>query len=299
MGLSVVSRPSLARGEPDRRLELQRLARQERAFCALRILRAKGGPRSAVDLSLTDRLTNKTLWRTIRVNQSAPGAASLVALRVVELLRASLLELTVRRRQRARVVPAVVQRLARLPGRRFPRVTTAPRRPRPWALRSGLGVTGGPGGVGAHGQIELAVRWSPLSHFALEVTSTVTAIGIDLAERGLQASADLGTATAWALWEIRSRGRLRPALGLGVGVLWLWSTGRASPQVRTRTDVAAAATIAARAELGLVLTPWLWLRLSVAAGVALPEIEIHFLGERVARLGLPVITGQLGLEIRL
>ncbi|WP_437736897.1 hypothetical protein [Sorangium sp. So ce1335] len=85
-GFEVVVVPRAGGG--DVRAALERAAQDEGAFAAAAIFRSRAG--AAADLWIVDRVTQKTVVRTVEVAGAA--APSVMAVRAVELLQASLLE---------------------------------------------------------------------------------------------------------------------------------------------------------------------------------------------------------------
>ncbi len=279
--VTVIEEPGSSGEELARRRELSSLAAEHQAAAAVR-LTARPGPdgMTEVDVWLVDRLSNKTVLRTFTVNREAPDSADVLALRVVELVRASLLE-------------------ARLPDARV-----EPPRPPPsyeplYALRFGFGALGTPNGTGAHGQLLLGARWVPLPQLAAELDFAVTVFGEDVAYHEAAASFDVFSARLWALWEVLSRGRFRPALGIGAGVAVCWSRGLGAPGYASSEGTTTAALLAGTAQLGIVLTRTLALRLTFRAGVTVPKTVVRFADHRVASFGEPYLDGSIGLELQL
>ncbi|MBU1241705.1 hypothetical protein KJ612_00735, partial [Myxococcota bacterium] len=112
LGFTVLNIPGRATGERARRLELQDLTETRSAACAVRIVRPAAG-QGAVELWINDRVTRKMLFRQLEISpEVGDREAEIIALRIVEMLRASLLELRLPDRSaKPRVVPPVVRRL--------------------------------------------------------------------------------------------------------------------------------------------------------------------------------------------
>ncbi len=71
---------------------LEESARENEAIAAIRI---EGGGSGAVEMTIVDRATGKTVRRRLAIaTPSDPASAELIATRTVELLRASLMELS-------------------------------------------------------------------------------------------------------------------------------------------------------------------------------------------------------------
>ena len=87
LGLSVVKVAEIEPGE-----SLESRARSARAVAAIRVMKAGSG---FVEMTIVDRATGKTVSRRLAIATPAdPASAELVATRTVELLRASLMELS-------------------------------------------------------------------------------------------------------------------------------------------------------------------------------------------------------------
>ena len=87
LGLSVIKVAEIEPGE-----SLESRARSARAVAAIRVMKAGTG---FVEMTIVDRATGKTVSRRLAIATPAdPASAELVATRTVELLRASLMELS-------------------------------------------------------------------------------------------------------------------------------------------------------------------------------------------------------------
>lgn len=296
---TVVLAPSRTQGKGARRRELIALSRQHRAFCAIRILRRTAIRGVRVDIWIADRMTRKTVWRTISLPNS-PDAPSIAALRVLELLLASLQELRTMKTgaQKARILPRRVSRLlGAAQGVSIAR--RQPRRPGRFGVRLDIGAGGSPGGLGALALAGLTARWSPAGPLALEVQLSSAIVSKHLSAAGESASVNVASATAWALWEICPHGRFRPTVGLGAGVLIPWGTGQDSAAYIGRTHVSASGLFAATAQIAFVMTPELWLRLGFSAGIAVPEVTIQLGAMDAATFARPLLSAFLGFEVHL
>ncbi len=291
-------------GERARRLELMAVARRLKATAALRIVRLGTPHRGVVQIWLVDRATGKTTLRDVAIGARSASTVALVALRVVELLRASLLELQVRAGARPgeRPSPRVTRVLHRahfqLP-KPLVRLLRAESKSGPWSIRLGVGALGEPADNIVRATVHVAVGWQPHPHLTLELSTSFAAIGDDITYHDVESTFDLLSLDAWIRWEPLTRGRWRPSLGAGAGTFLVWSRGHGSPELNPRSEFAAVADVAATAQLALVLTRTLWLRLAAVVGVALPHINIRYGDDVVATFGRPYISGSLGLEVRL
>lgn len=232
--------------------------------------------------------------RRIPVPPEDPQATSLLALRVVEILRASVLHLPVRRNVGARAAPAQPDPV--VPGGR-PAHLSVPTR---WGLRFGAGVSGSVGSVGPHLSLELALRWEPLAFLAVELAADAAPLGPGLvsADGDSVARVGYGALRLWLLWEVLRKGRWRPALGVGGGPLWFWTRGTVSPELIPRRDLVLVGDVAITAQLAVHLHRRLALRLGAQVGLAIPRLRVTFAHQRIASFGAPHLAGHLALETR-
>jgi hypothetical protein len=261
------------------------------------------------ELRVVDRLTNKAVVRRTPIDATnASRAAEVLAVRAVELLRASLLELMIEAEPPpapASATPAPARASApREADRRqakawaakaLPaRSETAPSR---WAVEAGAGVLASAGGVGP------AVVGVLRGRFALAKGLAVRAT---LAGLGTQPRVDAATGTGSAnvaqdlgLVELVARpwprAALRPTFSVGAGALYTSVDGQAStPYVSRHTsEWSAAADAGAGVELGLGPGDRFAVALEVHALIAQPYPVVRFLDDEAARAGDPSILGTL------
>ena len=147
----------------------------------------------AADVSINNRVTGKTLLRHVRPEPLTPDAAGIIAIRAVELLHASLLELAEMHRPRGARPGCRRQKRRQCPPERFHRGWAA-RAPLPvdpgdprWSLAAAGAAVGGPGGATnedrspaslvVEGCFVLAAGRSFVVAPALGTVSTVSAAG--------------------------------------------------------------------------------------------------------------------------
>jgi hypothetical protein len=283
--LRVIIEPSRARDDRARRLESRERAAHHQAAAVLRILHVGALQGGEAEIWLVDRLSNKMVQRSLRVDRRQPDASSVVGLRVVELLRASLLELNLPDRP----TPSVPPRL---------RIATRAAREPAIGVRLALGALGSPGGASAEASVGLALRWSPRPYLSIELESDLGLFGAVEHSSG-RATFGVASVRGWVLWEIWRRGRLRPAIGVGGGALIAWSSGLDSPLYNARGDTTVTAQLDGTAQTGIVLTQHLWLRLGLTVGLAVPQIAVRYPDQIAATFGRPLLAGWVGLEVRL
>jgi hypothetical protein len=263
-------------------------AEKRRALAAIALVRH--GRDASVDVWLVDRGTGKTTLRTLVVEGGA-DAASVLAFRAVDLLRASLREFA-----RGEAPPkdvARVDRRAPTPAREA--FTAAPEpalRLRADALlfvERGAGVAAGP---------SLSVSYRVSDRFELGVAGAGPIVG-GRTETALGA-ATLQQELAWC--DLRFavfRGRpLDVGVNAALGAYFLGAEGEPAPPLRARSGhlVAALAGIGVHAELAV--TP------SFGAGVAVRVVAVApragvAVGTAAAPLELPAVVASAGIRVSL
>ncbi len=269
--------------EPGRRGELVALALSHGATGAVQVVKLEAG---GAELWVVDLVTGKTSIRTLTVEALDPAVA---ALRVVELFRASLLEIHVTEPSALPPAPVVEMTSVVAPA-------TPPGRA---GILVGLSVLGSAAGAGAHGALEWAVAFSALPRLELQLEGMVTFAGENVTAGGAGSSLDAAAVRAWVLFDILDHGTVRPAIGAGGGLLVAWARGRWSAAGEAALDIVVTGHAGATAQLALALSRSVWLRAGFVVGFALPRIRVLMPGGVGAVLGLPLLEGWLCMEVRL
>jgi hypothetical protein len=266
---------------------LEDRARVAEAVGAIRITQHGSG---SVEMTILDRATGKTVSRRLAIaTASDPVSAELVALRTVELLRASLMELQAP--YPARGDAAITPELRALA------VPAADRQKSVLAVATGPAVVTSPGlGASLDLWIALLLRTESGVGVTLRVLAPAT---------GSEIEGEEGRVSAFA-WQYRlgavlEKPRLTAALTLrleaGAALVTVATDGDARPAFRSVEQHA------------LMWGPWVSvglrhelisrLSLLLAGDVALlvPETVIRSAGREVASFGRPLTTGSMGLEI--
>ncbi|MGK3982310.1 hypothetical protein WME99_04700 [Sorangium sp. So ce136] len=253
----------------------------------------------AAELWVVDPLTNKTLVRRIDTRGEAPEhIAEVLAVRAVELLRASLLELLMSSRRAAAPPAAPRPSAVQGPPRSAARSLDQPSRRSMWGVELGGGLLASPGGIGPSLLLVARLRAAPLGPRG-PIEGRLSLAGLGTAPRvvGPQGSATvqqrLGLVELAALpWpELR----LRPRFSAGLGVLHVSVDGEASWPYRGVHSArwAFAADAGAGVELGITR------RLDVVAEahalVAHPYPVVRFVETEAARGARPALLGTLSL----
>lgn len=245
---------------------------------------------SAAELWVIDRLTSKTVVRSVEIGKSPSASApEVLARRSVELLRASLLEILVDAQKRPSTTPAPRAQASRWVARAL-----EPHRSS-FGIEAGAQVLGGFGGIGAAVMPIGRVRVGLGERFVARLT--LSGLGsrprVESPEGTARVRQELGLLEL--LGEIAPRSWLRPAVSLGAGAYHLAVDGTANwPYAGLEGDRFAFAADAG-AGLALSLTPSFALSLEAHALLVAPYPVIQFLEVDTAETGRPLLSGALTL----
>ncbi|MFH1436816.1 MAG: hypothetical protein ABIJ56_14005 [Pseudomonadota bacterium] len=238
-------------------------------------------------------------------------AASVVALRIVEVLGAGLLEMkglnSSENSGKAKPLKEEEGKDGIVEKKTPPKTDIKEESPAPApdgkrgkiGLRVGLEALGGPGGTGAKGAVSLALRWSIVPYLSLEMEGLAAFAGQSIEEEEGRASFGVGIIRGWLLWELLHTGRVKLCAGIAVGALIAWSEGSGAEEPAAQADSTYTGYIGGTLQLAVALAKHIWLRLGFTPGVSIPEVSIRFFGGEVATFGRPVLEGFLGLEFRI
>jgi hypothetical protein len=243
---------------------------------------------------VVDRLTNKTVMRSIEMPASSTGSApEVLARRSVELLRASLLEILVDARERPVESPD-----ARVNASQWAAKALEPR-PSRWGFEAGALVLKGFGGVGGALMPVARVRFV----FERRLAARVTLAG--LGTRPLVES-PYGSASVRQelgllelVGEIAPESRLRPALSVGAGTYHLGVDGSAAWPYAGLEDNRFVFAADAGAGLSLSFTASFAVALEGHATLVTPYPVIRFLEMDTAEIRNPLLSAVLTLMVRL
>ncbi len=273
------------------RAELERLTMQENAAVALRIVRpfsTDGEPRAEVELWLVDRVTGKTTFRKFNVGDtSAPDAPTIVALRTVDALRASLIELRMTTPLSDELEPS--DNLEQL----VMNTEVLGQEERRY-LNVGVGAAAlfGPGGAGVLGGFLLSATWHPFAYGALVLDIIYAPFGNEIQANGT--STDLGVLEirGFARWHILQGRAVTPYLALGGGGAIVFAEG-------DHSDTGRVGYLGGRVGLDVNLGDKFRIGAAFTAGAFLPEVRLEHNRERAASLGRPIMEAVVYLEVRL
>jgi hypothetical protein len=271
--------------------------RNEPEAIAVLALTVDEGTRIA-ELRVVDRLTNKVVIRRSPVDvgdgsRRGPSAAEVLAVRAVELLRASLLELLVesRRPTSTSAPPAIEEQAAsRWAARALPA-----ERPPAWGVEAGAEVVGDFTGVPPALLALLRVRRLLAGPFAVRLSVG----GLGTLPRVEAAAGSATVAQAFGLSEILvtfgAAWPVRPLVSIGGGASYVAVEGRAEPPFQPRRDSrwGFAGECALGADLPLGRHVGLSMEGHVRAILPYPVVQIA--GSDAAKTGVPALAGSLTL----
>ncbi len=294
LDIPVIVASGAAIGDRDRRRELEVLAQSRDAAAAMRIVRPEEGMIGGVELWLTDRVTGKTIFRHLAQGDSrGKDAATIIAVRAVDTLRASLLELRIRGRRQPEVEPSVA--IAELAEDTPLETDTS----RTVGIAARGVVLGSPGGARARGGFAVGLGWHPATWGGVELDGLWAPLGRDISTSEASSSIDVALLRGWFVWHVRDEGFARPSLALGGGALFVWGEGLRADNAPLRSDYTVVGYGGIAARLDLVFTERLRLFLGGRVGLAIPEVRLFHGTQEAASLGRPLMEGSLGLEIRI
>jgi hypothetical protein len=248
----------------------------------------------SAEVWVVDRLTGKTVVRRVGTASESPERlAEVLAVRAVELLRASLLELAMEERGST---PPAAPPASGDTVRRATRWAARPLRPRVlWAVEVGGGVAWSPGqvkpavAVGGGLRFELA---RPLVA-RLRFVGTATRPRIEGPEGSATVQQSAGivdlVVRPWPSWP------LHPTFSAGAGVLYSQVDGEAAWPYRGLHHGVWAFTSDAGLGCAWRVTPGLEILAEAHAELAMPHPVIRFADREVTTLGRPSLVGLLAI----
>jgi hypothetical protein len=272
------------------RASLESIARSSGAVAAIRVVPSPEG----VEVWIADRVTGKTVLREVVAGGAGDAEPAVVAVRAVELLRASLLEIEAPHPPRGEEPAGPQVRALVAPAARAAADRVAPAR-----LTFGIGpaVTASPGGLGGSTSVLATLRWWPADRIGVGsfVMFPAGTIRVDGPEgEALVSATVIGAGARWALAD-RSDTWL-PELGAGVSIVTTRMDGLGYTPYIGASDRVTVAAPYLDGGLGIALSPGLRLRVEALGGVATPRPVVRFAGREAATWGRPFAVGALCLE---
>jgi len=291
VGLSVVTIDATDDQDTDALGGLSAAARRHGAVAGVRLVRQR--LTSSVEIWIADEITGKLSVRRVSTkNLDASEAVAVVALSVVELLNASLLELRAGHPIHGRAAaPEAVLRMV-------DQSLEPASEPYRIAVRGGMAVAGSPGGLGLMAGPELAFGFGPMSMLAVEADVLATAVQTTVEAPAGSARVGLAMGRLLLVLRVPPAGAVHPQLGVGGGALLVWARGEAQDSTRyaARDETTSVALGSAVAGVALHVSRALRLRVAIGASFAVPEVRLELAGQPAATAGRPLLDGGIGLE---
>jgi hypothetical protein len=276
--------------EPTSRASLEASARAAGAIAAIRAVPSARG----VEVWIADRVTGKTVLREMTADGLAPDRDAALALRVVELLRASLLEISLPVPPLGEI-PAPPQLRAQMS---LPAPGTLVEKPAPnlrFSLAPGLLLS--PGGFVPAASLTLDLAWMPSEHVGVLALAALPLSRPQVS--GAPGSADLEVLFAGVgarfLFTTRAS-RWAPTADLGFAAVWLRSAGTGNAGFRGGSDTNSTAAPFVRLGLAFAVTPLFRLRADVLTGVITQGTSIQLAEHQVASWGQPFVLPAAGVD---
>lgn len=268
-------------------------------FATVLLRRARTG--AATDVWVADHVTHKTVVRRMSARGAGDAADRGLALRVVELMRASLVEGLV-------LPPAEDVPEAPAPAPTPPPPDVAawtreavrePPAPEAGSVDVAIGVAGAFAGsdVGLAVAPELRVAWRPARMWSIAALGAAPAFGSRVEASQGAATVRQELAILEAAFEPTLVDWIRPYVAAGGGVYHFDATGYANAPFTNGSADAWTALLAAGAGARLRLTGSTWLVFDARALMALPRPVVSFAGETVAVAMRPGALAGLSLAV--
>ncbi len=205
---------------------LEVAARNAGAFAAIAVVR-KGD--LDADVWVTDRVTGKAVLRRVHFPADSADAPAIFAIRAVELLHASLLELEEPQPPRGDVQPTPeVRQWVEPPTAKRPQVD--------YGAHAGIVVVGGPGGIPIRVAPALGIWWRPLQNWAGSFEGWGPAMStVGVTSEGM-ARIDQEAVFASAQWHPLAARAVGPFARVGFGATRLGVSGHADAPYTSRSD---------------------------------------------------------------
>jgi hypothetical protein len=233
------------------------------------------------------------------MNPTRPDTTPRVlALRAIELLRASLRELETKRQAPPEPLPSPI---VAAPLDQGPVVIPPAEPPRSarWVVGLGAGPALSPGGVGVGMIAQPKLQAWPHENWGISATGLVPLGAPRVSDPVGSATVGVFMAGVGPAFRLRPRRGLWFEAGIGAGGAILRTKGSTSTPFTAQADVATQATGYATMELSYAFAGDLALGGNVLVGSLLSPAEIRFAGRSVAKWGAPYAVATLGLSLRL
>jgi hypothetical protein len=246
---------------------------------------------SAVDVWVIEKSPPKVVVSRVAVEPNTESAAERLAIRAIEVLRSSFLEIDLAARQR-RGEP-----ITQLPTAALPQgdVNARVRRPELFAVEAGAAVLTSLDGVGPALSPLLRVRWAIRPWLALQAAASGLGSRPTVATTAGNARVAQQYGVLGGSYRFRSDQRLRPFFAISAGVLRTSVEGQADSPKQGHNAVKWSFLAEGSLGLGLHLGDRYYLTLAAHVQAAAPYVAIHFMDSVVATSGRPNLLMTLTL----
>jgi len=270
------------------RTGLAATAEQKRALAAIALIRHGGD--ASVDVWLVDRASGKTTLRTIIV-ESGGDASSVLAIRAVDLLRASLREFAAGEGPPKDVVG--VDRRAPTPA---VAAFTAPPEPRVRLRADALMLVQARAGVALGPSLAVSYRFGDRFELGVAAAGPLAGGSVDTA-RG-SASLERGMAWCDARFDALAVRGFAAGVNAALGAYFLRAQGEPEPPLESRTGSLWAALGAVGIHAEAAIVPALAIGVAARVFVTLPRAGVA-VGEASSSLGQPGVLASAGIRVAL
>jgi hypothetical protein len=280
---------------PDGPAALADAARKSGAVAAVRVTPSERG----VEVWIVDRVTGKTLLREV-VRPASGSHDDAVAVRAVELLRASLLELDVAVPPRGELPPPKAVRAMIPPRKVDPSNVGAsgglPKSPLGDAT-IGLASTISPGGIDPIWQLHLGLRYRIADYVGIDIAAYVPVPATTLRAHGASADVRAYLFTFGGELSTNHHATVAASIAAGFAFNWLHVDGHDVPPLVGRTVEWTNPTWYVRAGSAWRLSNRVRVRADMLLGATTTQPVLTVGSQDVARWGRPFLTPTLALEL--
>lgn len=237
-----------------------------------------------VVVAVVDRMTGKSLTRRLRTEDSSD--VRVVAVKAVELLRASLLEL--------QQTPLPVEREVDPPPQARA-ASSPPPNPRVGVFLGAVAAAA-PGGLGVSWHLRGAISAFPFARVGFTLSGTAPLVATRVTDEEGSADIRIGWVLVGPRFDLVRRGVVHPVLGFGIGPAILSMQGTASAPYASGRDYVVTGLAEFNPAVEFVVAPRVRLRLGGAIGSCFTRPEVIFVERSVASWCLPYGLGELGVS---
>ena len=256
------------------------------------------GPGDAIELRVVDRVTGKTVIRSVPIEPESGRSAEVLSIRALELLRASFLEIALGASRAPPAAAAVPPPPPPPEVARMTRVALERGLAKTWAVEVGgcllRSFEGVPLSMAPMVRVERALGERLLARLTLAGLGTRARVD-SFAGSGVSASVAQDFGLVELGLELRPGRALRPFFSLGAGALHVTSEGQTAPPYRGATVARWSLAADAGAGARLAVSGRFEVALEVHAQLAEPYPTIRIEKEPVALSGRPTMIASLTL----